>query len=112
MDFCPKCETRLIISNKTSGNKELACPKCGFTKAVESEKRRPSKGRIRTREEVVTVIDEQESKIRTLPISKIGCPKCGNQEAYWWMVQTRGADESTTQFFRCTECNYTWREMA
>ncbi|MBI2112883.1 transcription factor S, partial [Candidatus Woesearchaeota archaeon] len=26
--------------------------------------------------------------------------------------QTRGADEPETRFFRCTKCNYTWREYA
>jgi DNA-directed RNA polymerase subunit M len=26
------------------------------------------------------------------------------------MVQTRRADESATQFFRCTKCGHTWRE--
>jgi DNA-directed RNA polymerase subunit M/transcription elongation factor TFIIS len=27
-------------------------------------------------------------------------------------VQTRGADESSTQFLRCTKCNYTFREYS
>jgi DNA-directed RNA polymerase subunit M len=37
------------------------------------------------------------------------CPKCGNNKARWWMVQTDSADEPSTQFFRCTKCNNTWR---
>jgi DNA-directed RNA polymerase subunit M len=28
------------------------------------------------------------------------------------MVQTRGIDESMTQFYRCTRCGYTWRDYS
>ena len=37
------------------------------------------------------------------------CSKCGNRQARWWIVQTDSADEPSTQFFRCTKCNHTWR---
>ena len=37
------------------------------------------------------------------------CSKCGNHQARWWIVQTDSADEPSTQFFRCTKCNHTWR---
>src|SRR5438093_1332717 len=47
---------------------------------------------------------------RTLPKTKAECPKCNNHEAFYWLVQTRGGDESSTQFFRCTNCGATWRE--
>jgi|SRR5919107_2017059 DNA-directed RNA polymerase subunit M/transcription elongation factor TFIIS len=39
----------------------------------------------------------------------VECPKCGNKQAFWWIVQTDSADEPSTQFFRCTKCNHTWR---
>jgi DNA-directed RNA polymerase subunit M/transcription elongation factor TFIIS len=39
----------------------------------------------------------------------VECPKCGNKHAFWWIVQTDSADEPSTQFFRCTKCNHTWR---
>ncbi len=37
---------------------------------------------------------------------------CDSNEAVWWMLQTRSADEPTTQFYRCTKCNTTWRNYA
>ncbi len=37
------------------------------------------------------------------------CPSCGNNQSRWWIVQTDSADEPSTQFFRCTRCNHTWR---
>ncbi|MEK6870559.1 MAG: zinc ribbon domain-containing protein, partial [Thermoproteota archaeon] len=43
---------------------------------------------------------------------KIECEKCGNDEAVWWMLQTRSADEPTTQFYRCSKCRHTWRNYA
>ena len=39
----------------------------------------------------------------------VECTKCGNRQAFWWIVQTDSADEPSTQFFRCTKCNHTWR---
>ena len=45
-----------------------------------------------------------------LSIEAIECPKCGNNVAYVWQVQTRSADESSTQFLRCTKCSHTVRE--
>ena len=114
MEFCPQCESRLVLTHRASESevvKELVCPKCGYIQSLEEEQK-PSKVITQSREDIVTVIGEEESKIRTLPTTRSECPKCGHQKAYWWMVQTRGADESTTQFFRCTKCNYTWRESA
>jgi DNA-directed RNA polymerase subunit M len=29
-----------------------------------------------------------------------------------WQVQTRGGDEASTQFFRCTKCGHTTREYS
>ena len=59
------------------------------------------------REIVVMMKDEGEKE---LPVTTITCPKCGNTKAYWWMQQTRSADEPPTLFYKCTKCGYTWRE--
>lgn len=45
-----------------------------------------------------------------LPTTKKECPKCENNEAYWWLIQTRSSDEPPTQFYKCTKCKHTWRE--
>ena len=44
---------------------------------------------------------DPEKTPSTLPTTTTECPKCGNNTAFWWMLQTRSADEATTQFFRC-----------
>jgi DNA-directed RNA polymerase subunit M len=58
--------------------------------------------------EEITVV-EKESK-PALPTTRIRCPECGHGASYWWLQQTRGADEPTTRFYRCTKCDHTWRE--
>lgn len=113
MEFCSRCGMRMILQLKTKeqGFTEFVCPKCGYSKKIKAEEITAQKKNIHPIQETITVIGD-ETNIRTMPITKIECPKCGNKEAYWWIVQTRGADESPTQFFRCTKCKYTWREMA
>ena len=104
MKFCPKCEIRL---KKTDSG--LKCAKCNYVEGgnVESTKQ------IQDEQEVseFNVLDENEGS-ETLPTIKIDCEKCGHDEAVWWMLQTRSADEPTTQFYRCSKCNHTWRNYA
>ena len=104
MKFCPTCEVRLKKSD--SG---LKCSKCGYAEgdSVDTKK-------IKEEDETVSefnVLDENEGK-EALPSIKIDCEKCGNDEAVWWMLQTRSADEPTTQFYRCTKCSHTWRDYS
>jgi len=105
MKFCPKCGTTLLPVKKGK-HVVLNCPKCGY----ETTKGEKAVAKIRQDRENIIVIGREEQKVRTLPKTKVECSKCGNREAYYWLVQTRGADESSTQFFRCTKCNATWRE--
>ena len=102
MKFCPNCEVRLKKSD--SG---LRCPKCDYTEGNTSTTKK-------VQEEDVSefnVLEESEGQ-ETLPTIKIDCGKCGHDEAVWWMLQTRSADEPTTQFYRCVKCNHTWRNYA
>lgn len=57
------------------------------------------------------VLSEEDGK-DILPTIKIDCDKCGHNEAVWWMLQTRSADEPTTQFYRCVKCSHTWRDYS
>jgi len=116
MEFCPKCGTRLMPKKGKEGKKSsltMACPKCSY------KKRQAAKGYEHipkviehSPQETIAVIGKEEQRLRVLPTVRIECPKCGNNLAYVWQVQTRGSDESSTQFFRCTKCNHTFREYS
>jgi len=100
MEFCPKCGSIIVVDDK----KKASCAKCkykpkGSIKIQASEKIETTVG--------VAVIDED--KLTTNPIIEIKCPECKNKEAYFWTLQTRAADESETKFYKCTDCEHTWR---
>ncbi|MCY4491170.1 MAG: transcription factor S [Thaumarchaeota archaeon] len=102
MKFCPTCEAKL--KNMGSG---LQCPKCSYSEA--SEVVHPEK--LEEGESQLNVFEENEGK-ETMPTIEKECEKCGHNEAVWWMLQTRSADEPTTQFYRCTKCRHTWRDYS
>ncbi len=113
MKFCPTCEVKM-----RRGADGLICPKCGHTNAQGGEPVNPASASAAADNgdgaqgvsglNVFDDSDEDESR----PTIKIECEKCGNDEAVWWMLQTRSADEPTTQFYRCTKCQYTWRDYS
>ncbi len=117
MEFCPKCGSRLMPRKEKPSKKAsvfFVCPKCGYKKETVSGKVTPKVAKViqHNPQQLVAVIGKEEQKLRTLPTVRVECPKCGNNLAYVWQVQTRGADESSTQFLRCTKCGYTFREYS
>jgi DNA-directed RNA polymerase subunit M len=106
MKFCPECDAFCMTDTTMQ---RYFCSKCGWTETLE-EIRIISRNSNKKSDDKIIVVGKKERKISTLPKTKIKCPKCDNNEAFWWMIQTRGTDEPTTQFLRCTKCNNTWRE--
>jgi len=96
--FCPKCGGLLYPEND-----ELVCRRCGYRK-----KKNENRVVVSKREEKEPTIIEE--KIELLPKTKVICPKCGHDEAYWILRQTRAADEPETRIYICTKCGYRWRE--
>ncbi len=99
--FCPECGALM----KPSGD-EWVCKKCGAAKKRSDE----DDDKITTEKEEekkMVVIEKEES---TQPKTKVRCPNCDNNEAYWRLEQTRAADEPETRIYRCTECDHRWRE--
>jgi len=91
-----------------SSGGQLKCRKCGYIRKIESTDQM-KKTKDRTENEIM-IVDDEDTKIKTMPTIQIKCPKCGNNLAIWWLRQLRAADESEVRFFRCTECDHTWRQ--
>jgi DNA-directed RNA polymerase subunit M len=107
MKFCEKCGN-LMIPEKIKGKIKYMCRKCGH---VSSGERVTSDAVIEEKipeEKKVTVLTEDE--LKQYPKARIMCPECDNNEAYWYMQQTRAADEPPTRFYCCTKCSHKWRE--
>ena len=114
--FCP--ETGSILIPKKFGDKSyLSCDKsgkidgkceiCGYVadKSLEIKEKVPEKKKI----EVIEKLDYH-------PKIKVRCENCPKKKdkctAFYWTQQTRSADEPETRFFKCVDCNHTWREYA
>ncbi|MFQ5836704.1 MAG: transcription factor S [Candidatus Bathyarchaeia archaeon] len=115
MEFCPACGTRLTLTKRKAGQKTiflLSCPKCGYERKAAKAMVISPKVIERHRKDGIIVIGKEAKKLRTLPTVRVECPRCGNNLAYVWQVQTRRSEESSTQFFRCTKCGHTFREYS
>jgi DNA-directed RNA polymerase subunit M len=109
MEFCEKCGTRLRVKQVKMGNESIigiTCDQCG---SVSKKDKIREKSDAVASKEAIKILGEESNKIEPLPTTSADCPKCDNSTAYWWLLQTRGADEGLTHFFRCTKCNHTWR---
>lgn len=110
MRFCEKCSSRLVLKRIKSEDEvtlmNLVCDRCGASFPVNESITKPE---ISESEDQIKILNE-DVDIKTMPTLDEICPKCDNREAYWWLLQTRGGDEATTQFYRCTKCNHTWRK--
>ena len=110
MEFCPNCGS-LLVTKKTETEVTLVCAKCGYVKGADLKAESKVGGKVikHNLQEQMTVIGK-EDQVSTMPTMRMECPKCGNMLVFVWQVQTRGGDEASTQFFRCTKCKGVWRE--
>jgi len=86
----------------------MICRKCGTKVSSGKGDADAAKTRSLKDEKQRLVVDKNAPGI--LPKTKIMCPKCSFNEAYWMMQQTRGADEPETRFYICVRCEKRWRE--
>ena len=86
---------------------QLKCRRCGYIRKINDSDQMQIRKKQSGRE--IVIVEEGET-VRTLPTVQIKCPKCECNLAFWWLRQLRAADESEVRFFRCTECNHTWRQ--
>ncbi|MBT3464779.1 transcription factor S [archaeon] len=105
MMFCPKCSA-ILLPKTEKGKKILECS-CGYKK-----KKVDSFGikEVMKEETKMEAVNEGDTD-KTKPVADdVECPKCKHTKAYYWLIQTRSADEPATKFLKCLECKHTWRD--
>ncbi len=99
--FCQKCGS--ILVPKKEDPKKIICTGCGY------KPRQQKTFKIGEKTDTVKKLEIIDKTIETLPKTETICPKCSHNKAYYWLAQTRAADEAETQFFRCAKCSHQWR---
>jgi len=99
--FCPECGALM----KPSEGRWI-CKRCG----AEKERSESDQDKITSQKEEEKEMVVIEKEVSTQPKTKVRCPKCDHNEAYWRLEQTRAADEPETRIYRCTKCDHRWRE--
>lgn len=107
MKFCPECGN-LMNPEKREDGLVLVCRACGHVEETDDSGSESYKVVKEGKKKSETAVVEESQG--GLPKTSKKCPECGHDKAYWWMQQTRGADEPTTRFYRCVKCGHTWRE--
>ncbi len=102
--FCKKCGSLLVPKKSKSGKTKFVCRKCGRASRskMKIKKSKPKK-------EKLFFVDKKEEN---LPETKEDCPKCPSKKVYYWIIQTRAADEPATKFFKCVKCGHVWRDYS
>jgi DNA-directed RNA polymerase subunit M len=107
MNFCEKCGNLMIFGSK-GGKSGYLCRKCGHFVAKKGES--TVIGMEAGGEPEAVKVVKQGDDYTQYPQTTVECPKCGHTKAYWYMQQTRGADEPQTKFYSCVKCGNKWRE--
>ncbi|MBI4896320.1 MAG: transcription factor S [Candidatus Aenigmarchaeota archaeon] len=104
IEFCGKCGA-IMVPEKGKSAIYLKCRSCG-----KAEKRYVKFGKLTETVHMPDELPVLEKDETLLPTTDMVCEKCNHTKAYWWLQQTKEADEPPTQFFRCVKCQHTWRE--
>ena len=106
--FCPRCKSVMVLTKK-DGKTIWRCPKCGYEEEANAVSAKlVERTTVAKRDDKPIVLTKSGDEV--LPKVKKVCPRCGYEEAYFWVQQTRAADEPPTRFYKCVRCGYVWRE--
>ena len=97
--FCKKCKSLMSPSEG-----KWRCKKCGFMCNSTGEECIVTE---MNKAKEILVLDANND---TMPKTKVECPKCSHNEAFFVLRQTRSADEPETRIYRCVKCKHSWRE--
>jgi DNA-directed RNA polymerase subunit M len=108
LKFCPKCNS-VMSPRKINGITVMKCSKCGYEEQGVERVSLKSEVKHSPREKTLVIEEDLDSR-NAQRIKGVSCPNCKSDEAYFWVLQTRSADEPATRFYRCIKCGKVWRE--
>lgn len=97
--FCLNCRSIMFFEAD-----EFKCRKCGTCQTPDGK---VTFTKTEEKEEIVVL---EGAEVNTLPLAKVECPSCHDNEAYWILRQTRASDEPETRIYTCKSCSHKWRE--
>ena len=106
MLFCPTCGNLLLLE-KGVGSCRYFCKTCPYIFNVNQRIKRKE---IFDEFKVKDLVYGGKEEWANVPTTEAICSKCENNKAYYKEIQIRSADEPTTIFYRCTKCEFEWRE--
>jgi len=117
--FCPSCSNALTVSSVSRNHdgsqgageepqNRLECRTCPYEFLIEKRYFDRQTFPRPEREDVIGGPGQWDNAQK----AEVQCPKegCDGQEAAYFQVQIRSADEPMTSFFKCMTCLNSWRE--
>eukprot|EP01027_Heterolobosea_sp_BB2_P010924 GEZU01015956.1.p1 GENE.GEZU01015956.1~~GEZU01015956.1.p1 ORF type:complete len:110 (+),score=8.69 GEZU01015956.1:74-403(+) len=108
MYFCPIDGNLLLVENSADKTIRFWCQTCPYICHVSTKL--THKVRMKTKK-VDDVLGGEEAW-KNVDKTQVKCinPKCEGEEAYYFQVQIRSADEPSSTFYKCVKCAVQWRE--
>eukprot|EP00270_Netrium_digitus_P001596 TRINITY_DN11769_c0_g1_i1.p2 TRINITY_DN11769_c0_g1~~TRINITY_DN11769_c0_g1_i1.p2 ORF type:complete len:120 (+),score=11.16 TRINITY_DN11769_c0_g1_i1:29-361(+) len=109
MEFCPTCGNMLLGEHASMGRDvHFFCQTCPYVYIITLKISK--KLQLETKD-VDDVLGGEEAW-KNVDKTEVGCPRCGNNEAYFMQIQIRSADEPMSTFYKCCNhrCAYRWRQ--
>lgn len=104
--FCNQCGTFLFnikLNEGSTARFPLTCAACGAPSTYNFNSKIQFKTKTFIPVAPPAMVDDK-SQVRSR--IKHTCEKCGEPEMEYWELQTRSADEGSTIFYKCTECQH------
>ena len=114
-NFCVDCGQ--LLDFELINNFSVKCQKCGGETSLDTIKNHyiESSETFELSKLWMNKLKHKEDKLREEQKNKKAvieetCPKCGYGKMYYYVLQTRSADEGSTVFYECIKCHYKFNQ--